>query len=300
MFTFIDRSGDSVTLRPEGTAGLVRAYLQASLYAKERVSRLFSIGPMFRHERPQKGQVQAVLPGGCRGLRQPRADRGRGAGVDDRPRRSGLGVANYAMEVNSVGCKACREGFRAPSLPSSKTGKRGSARTAWAARQKPIAGIRLQGRAVRPIIAEDAPVLFDYLCPDCRSHFDRFQDHLAKLRVPFIVNKRLVRGLDYYTRTVFEATSQDLGSQKAFAAGGRYDNLVEEMGGPSVPGCGFAIGMERLALIAGKQPEKKCRFISLQPWEMTRGPGSYRSLTHSSWPVCSLPTQSPQAPSSRR
>ncbi len=257
MFTFTDRSGDSVTLRPEATAGLVRAYLQASLYAKERTSRLFSIGPMFRHERPQKGRFRQFYQVDAEVFGSP------GPIVDAELVwmialvASGLGVANYAMEVNSVGCKACREGFRGALVAFLEGKKEGLCEDCVGRLDRnPLRVFDCKVEQCGRIIAE-APVLFDYLCPDCRSHFDRFQDHLGKLRVPFIVNKRLVRGLDYYTRTVFEATSQDLGSQKAFAAGGRYDNLVEEMGGPSVPGCGFGIGMERLALIARKQPEKR-------------------------------------------
>jgi histidyl-tRNA synthetase len=259
MFTFIDRSGDSVTMRPEGTAGMVRAYLQNSIYAKERVSRLFTMGPMFRHERPQKGRFRqftqmdvevfgvsdAIVDAELIWMIHLVLDR--------------LNVGSYAIEVNSVGCKTCREGFR-------------NALTTFLSDRKERLCEDCTGRLTRNPLRifdckvpqcneaiQDAPVLFDYLCPDCKAHFDQCLDRLATFGVPYVLNKRLVRGLDYYTRTVFEVTSGDLGAQKAFVAGGRYDNLVEEMGGPSVPGIGFAFGMDRLAslipeLPAGKSP----------------------------------------------
>lgn len=257
MFTFIDRSNNSVTLRPEATAGLVRAYLQGAFYAKERTSRLFSIGPMFRHERPQKGRFRQFYQVDAEvfGSPGPMADAELVWMIALIARD--LGVGHYAMEVNSVGCKACREGFRKALVAFLEDRKEVLCEDCLSRLDRnPLRIFDCKVEECGRIIGE-APVLFDYLCDDCRSHFDLFCGHLERLRVPFTVNKRLVRGLDYYTRTVFEATSPDLGSQKAFAAGGRYDNLVEEMGGPSIPGIGFAIGMERLALLAGRQPEKK-------------------------------------------
>ena len=252
MFTFTDRNGDSLTLRPEATAGVVRHYLQEGLFSKERTSRLFTIGPMFRHERPQKGrfrqfhQVDVEVFGAAAPI------------VDaelvwlitlllDR-----LAVRKYTIELNSVGCKECREPFREVLISH------------FSAHKEALC-VDCQGRLTRnPLRIFDcksqgcielgltSPLLFDHLCETCKTHYDALIQCLDAFGVPVTVNKRLVRGLDYYTRTVFEVTSQDLGAQNAFLAGGRYDNLVQEMGGPSVPGIGFAVGMERLASLMGE------------------------------------------------
>lgn len=257
MFTFIDRSGDSVTLRPEATAGIVRAYLQAALHAKERASKLFTIGPMFRHERPQKGRFRQFYQMDVEVF-------GIAEAVVDAELiwmihliLNDLAVRNYSVEINSVGCKECRQGFRTALVGFLQDRKD---------RLCEDCTNRLDRNPLRifdckvPECGEaiqDAPLLFDYLCADCRAHFDRCLAGLEQFGVPFTINKRLVRGLDYYTRTVFEITSGELGAQKAFVAGGRYDNLVEEMGGPSIPGIGFAIGMERLASLVPGVPERK-------------------------------------------
>lgn len=259
MFTFVDRSGDSVTMRPEGTAGVVRAFLQSSLYAKERVSRLFTMGPMFRHERPQKGRFRQFTQMDVEvfGIGDPVIDAELVWMIHlilDR-----LGVRNYAIEMNSVGCSSCRVEFR-KALTDFLMDKRERLCEDCTGRltRNPLRIFDCKVPQCNEVVRE-APVLFDYLCRECGAHLDRCLDHLASFGVPYTLNKRLVRGLDYYTRTVFEVTSGALGAQKAFVAGGRYDNLVEEMGGPSTPGIGFAFGMDRLAslmpgLAAGKTP----------------------------------------------
>ena len=257
MFTFIDRSGDSVTLRPEGTAGVVRAYLQAAFHAKERTSRLFTMGPMFRHERPQKGRFRqfSQMDVEVFGIEEPLID-GELIWMISLILNA-LGVKGYTIEVNSVGCRGCREEFRHALVAFLALRKeRLCEDCAGRLERNPLRIFDCKNAQCGEAIL-DAPVLFDYLCAPCRQHFDQCLDSLARFHVPVTVNKRLVRGLDYYTRTVFEVTSADLGSQKAFAAGGRYDNLVEEMGGPSVPGCGFAIGMERLSLLLPGLPQKQ-------------------------------------------
>ncbi len=254
MFTFIDRSGDSVTMRPEGTAGMVRAYLQGSFYAKERTSKLFTAGPMFRHERPQKGRFRQFYQVDVEvfGIAEPMID----AEIIWMISLilADLGVGNYSIEINSVGCRECREGFRGSLVKYLETRKAELCEDCVGRLDRnPLRVFDCKNEQCGRVIKE-APVLFDYLCPDCRLHFDTVLDQLTGFGVPFAINKRLVRGLDYYTRTVFEVTSEDLGAQKAFLAGGRYDNLVSDMGGPSVPGCGFAIGMERLSLLIQTPP----------------------------------------------
>jgi histidyl-tRNA synthetase len=257
MFTFTDRSGDSVTIRPEGTAGIVRAFLQASLHARERTSKLFTIGPMFRHERPQKGRFRQFYQMDVEvfGVAEPMVDAELiwliSLILKD------LKVANYAIEINSVGCKSCREGFRSALVGFLETRKDALCEDCVNRMDRnPLRVFDCKVPTCGEVIVE-APVLFDYLCPACREHFDACLALLDRFAVPITLNKRLVRGLDYYTRTVFEVTSNDLGAQKAFCAGGRYDNLVEEMGGPSVPGCGFAIGMERLSLLIPGLPPRQ-------------------------------------------
>ena len=257
MFTFVDRSGDSVTLRPEGTAGVVRAFLQDSFYARERVSRLFTMGPMFRHERPQKGRFRqfSQMDVEVFGVSEPIVDAELVWMIQ--LILDGLKCSGYAIEINSVGCKECRDDFR-------------QALVGFLEERKERLCEDCLGRLMRnPLrifdckvpqcgeVIRDAPVLFDYLCGECRDHFDQCLDLLGAFSVPVNVNKRLVRGLDYYTRTVFEVTSSELGAQKAFVAGGRYDNLVKEMGGPAIPGIGFAVGMDRLASIIPELPPRK-------------------------------------------
>jgi histidyl-tRNA synthetase len=257
MFTFTDRSGDSVTMRPEGTAGVVRAYLQGSFHARERISKLFTMGPMFRHERPQKGRFRqfSQMDVEVFGIAESEIDAELvwmiSLILND------LGVMNYAIEMNSVGCGTCREDFRGSLVGYLEARKEGLCEDCINRLDRnPLRVFDCKVEGCKNAI-NDAPVLFDYLCPDCRVHFDSCRDHLSRFGVPITLNTRLVRGLDYYTRTVFEFTSQDLGAQKAFLAGGRYDNLVRDMGGPSVPGIGFAIGMERLSLLIPKLPVRE-------------------------------------------
>jgi len=264
MFTFTDRGGDSLTLRPEATAGVVRAYLQAGMYAKERISKVFTIGPMFRHERPQKGRFRQFHQVDVEVF-----------GTDDpfidaellwmiSLLLADLGVKRYSMEINSVGCRLCREEFRAVLVSYLETRKdrlcEDCLRRLY---RNPLRIFDCKNTQCIEVNSE-SPLLFDYLCAECGSHFNSFLSHMNGFGVPYAINKRLVRGLDYYTRTVFEITSDELGAQKAFTAGGRYDNLVEEMGGQKTPAIGFAIGMERLALIvgSGERPRKPVFFFA--------------------------------------
>jgi histidyl-tRNA synthetase len=247
MFTFTDRNGDSLTLRPEATAGVVRHYLQETLYAKERMSRLFTMGPMFRHERPQKGRFRQFHQVDVEvfGVAEPIVDAELVWLITLMLDR--LAVKGYAIELNSVGCKACREPFRGVLVSYFSSRKEALCADCQSRlTRNPLRIFDCKNQACIDV-GQQSPFLFDHLCETCRKHYDELMKCLEEFGLQVTVNKRLVRGLDYYTRTVFEMTSEELGAQKAFLAGGRYDNLVEEMGGPSVPGIGFAIGMERLA-----------------------------------------------------
>ena len=253
MFTFTDLGGDSLTLRPEATAGVVRHYLQEGLYAKERVAKLFTIGPMFRHERPQKGrfrefhQIDVEVFGVEEAL------------VDAQLiwmiflMLGELGVINYAIEVNSVGCKQCRGPFRDVLVEYFEAEKDHLCEDCVRRLTRNPLRIFDCKNAQCIQVAANSPLLYDHLCGACRDHLDAFLRYVNEYGVAVTINKRLVRGLDYYTKTVFEITSEDLGAQKAFMAGGRYNNLVEEMGGPATAGIGFAIGVERLAMLTSLQ-----------------------------------------------
>ncbi len=254
MFTFTDLGGDSLTLRPEATAGMVRSYLQEGMYVKERMSKLFTIGPMFRHERPQKGRFREFhqIDVEVFGVSEPLIDAELLWMLSLMLKE--IDVQGYSIEVNSVGCKKCRESFRNVLVSYFQEKKESLCEDCIRRLERNPLRIFDCKQAKCIDVSRNSPFLFDYLCKECKDHFDLFLKHTADFGVAITVNKRLVRGLDYYTKTVFEVTSEELGAQKAFIAGGRYDNLVEEMGGPSTPGIGFAVGVERLALLTKTAP----------------------------------------------
>ncbi|MEN6616830.1 MAG: histidine--tRNA ligase, partial [Syntrophorhabdus sp.] len=263
MFTFVDVGGDSLSMRPEATAGMVRSYLQEGLYATERMTKVCTIGPMFRHERPQKGRYREFhqIDVEVFGIREALIDAELLLLI--RLFLDELKIGTYTIEVNSVGCKKCRESFRATLMEFFETRKGELCEDCLRRLEKnPLRIFDCKNQQCIEVTAT-SPLLFDSLCEECAAHFSLFQNYLAALKIEARINKRLVRGLDYYTKTVFEVTSDDLGSQKAFIAGGRYDNLVEEMGGPSTAGIGFAVGVERLAMLIGppaQEGQKQCFF----------------------------------------
>lgn len=256
MFTFTDVGGDSLTMRPEATAGMVRSYLQEGLYATERMTKVSSIGPMFRHERPQKGRYREFhqIDVEVFGIKEALVD----AELIFMIRRilDELDIERYRIEVNSVGCKTCRESFRKVLMDFFETRKHELCEDCLRRLERnPLRIFDCKNeQCIR--VTGDSPLLFDSLCGECKDHFGLFERYVKEFGIDVEINKRLVRGLDYYTKTVFEVTSEDLGAQKAFIAGGRYDNLVEEMGGPATAGIGFAIGVERLGMLVPNSPEK--------------------------------------------
>jgi histidyl-tRNA synthetase len=263
MFTFTDVGGDSLTMRPEATAGMVRSYLQEGLYATERMTKVSSIGPMFRHERPQKGRYREFhqIDVEVFGVKEALVDAELVFMI--RMILNELGVGRYRIEVNSVGCKTCRESFRRVLIDYFETRKDQLCEDCLRRLERnPLRIFDCKNeQCIR--VTGDSPLLFDSLCGECREHFGSFEGYLRDFGIDVEINKRLVRGLDYYTKTVFEVTSEDLGAQKAFIAGGRYDNLVEEMGGPATAGIGFAIGVERLAMlvpVSAEKGDKRCFF----------------------------------------
>jgi histidyl-tRNA synthetase len=256
MYTFPDRKGELVTLRPEATASICRAYIQHKLYSQDPVQKYYMIGPMFRRERPQKGryrqfyQIDAEIFGVQSGL------------VDVQlifllvTLCKRLKLQDVGAHINSLGCPKCRPGFKKALTDFLVSVSDKLCPDCIRRRDRnPLRVLDCKVPACREAIT-GAPSLLDHLCDECRSDFDLVMESLTKLDVPFVIDKQLVRGLDYYTRTAFEIQTTSLGAQSAVAGGGRYDNLVKELGGPDIPATGFAIGFDRLAeLVALNAPE---------------------------------------------
>lgn len=248
MYTFPDKGGRSLTLRPEGTAGVARAYIEHGMASWPAPVKLWYNMSMFRYEKMQKGRYREFWQFGCEvfGAGGPGAD-AEVIGLLD-AYFAQLGLAEIGLEINSIGCPGCRESYRQalrdyyqPELP----------------RMCDDCQVRFELNPLRMLdckeeycssLAGGAPVQLDYLCPDCRQHFDLVKEALEKQGIDFTVNPLIVRGLDYYTRTVFEFVSENVGTQGSLCGGGRYDGLVGEIGGPDVPAVGFAMGVERLML----------------------------------------------------
>jgi histidyl-tRNA synthetase len=253
MYTFPDRGEESLTLRPEATASVIRAYLEHSLQASESVTKLFTIGPMFRRERPQKGRYRQFhqIDAEILGPDDPRLDAELILMLIHFLRT--LGLHNLTLELNSLGCPECRPAFREAILGFLRGGE--GRLCADCQRRVGTNPLRVFDCKVEQcgLIIADAPRLTQFICPGCRDHFEKVQSCLNQFEIPYHLNDKMVRGLDYYTRTTFEVTAESLGAQNAVVGGGRYDHLVRELGGPDIPGIGFAIGVERLvAMLPGK------------------------------------------------
>ena len=253
MYTFPDRDGDSLTLRPEATSSIMRAYLEHNLHVKEPVSKFYFIGPMFRYERPQKGRYRQFhqIDAEILGVREAQAD----AEILVLLMRyvAVVGLKKVSLQINSLGCSACRLPYKG-AIQKFLGAKREELCEDCQRRLEtnPLRVFDCKNEECQAQLAE-APVVLDFLCPDCRGHFDRVKDLLDGLNLPYAVNPRMVRGLDYYTRTAFEVVTGELGAQNAVCGGGRYDGLAEEIGGPSIPAIGFAIGMERLVMLLAEE-----------------------------------------------
>jgi len=248
MYAFTDQGGDSICLRPEGTAGSVRAYLQGGL-TRSGTQRWFYVGPMFRRERPQKGRLRQFQQIGVEmfGANGPIED----AEVLAMAHAflSELGVAGLQLEINSLGCADCRPAYRDALLAYLKQ------------RTDRLCGTckdRIDANPMRVLDCKnascqselnDVPEMIHHLCAACDTHFTGLKKGLDALRVPYKINARIVRGLDYYNRTAFEIVTDQLGSQGTVLAGGRYDGLVSELGGPATSAIGFAAGVERLGML---------------------------------------------------
>ncbi|MBW2558011.1 MAG: histidine--tRNA ligase [Deltaproteobacteria bacterium] len=246
MYTFLDRGNEYLTMRPEATASVIRAYIEHHIYEKDPVAKLFTIGPMFRRERPQKGRFRQFHQINVEFLGQetPRID----AELMSMLMHllSEIGLGNLKLEINSLGCDKCRPAFRekvTSFLEDKKENLCEDCRRRLVT--NPLRIFDCKNESCQEIISA-APVILDFICAQCGGHFEEVKKYLGILHIPFIINSRMVRGLDYYTRTAFEITTQSLGAQNAVTGGGRYDGLVQMLGGPDISGIGFAIGFDRL------------------------------------------------------
>ena len=246
MYTFTDRSGNSLTLRPEATASMARAYLEHQLYNIDSMAKLYCIGPMFRYERPQKGRYRQFyqIDAEVFGVENPAVDAELIVMLMHFLKT--VGLEKLELQVNTLGDRACRPKYR-EGLKKYLEGKAFQLCEDCKRRldTNPLRVLDCKVETCKQAIA-DAPKVTDFICSECQKHFDTVREHLETAGLTTILNPRMVRGLDYYTRTAFEVVSYQLGSQNAVAGGGRYDNLFQEIGGKEIPGIGFAIGMERL------------------------------------------------------
>ena len=249
MYTFEDRDDESLALRPEATASVVRAYIEHGLFNEGRIHKLYYLGPMFRRERPQKGRYRQFYQIGAEvlGSDSPEID----AEVLEMLVLflERLGLREFNLLINSVGCASCRpEYLKVLRRALEGVKARLCADCQRRAETNPLRVLDCKVEADQALIAE-LPHILDHLCPECRQHFERVIGELKQRGIAHEITPRLVRGLDYYTRTTFEITSGALGAQNALLGGGRYDGLSEMLGGPPTPGLGFAIGQDRLTLV---------------------------------------------------
>ena len=251
MYTFEDKGGRSITLRPEGTASVVRAALEHNLTANGAQAKLYYAGPMFRYERPQKGRMRQFWQIGieCLGAPEPTADAEVITVLWRYFETLGIPAANMRLLLNSMGDEACRPAYRDTIASFIRDHADGLCEECnRRADTNPLRAFDCKNPGCREIMAE-APLLRDELCEECAHHYAAVKEYLDALGIPYIEDSTLVRGLDYYTRTVFEVqVDAGLGSQNAIGGGGRYDRLMQEYGGPATPGLGFALGFERTLL----------------------------------------------------
>ncbi len=250
MFSFVDRGQRDISLRPEGTAAIVRAYLENNLYKAQTFQKFFYIGPMFRAERPQAGRLRQFHQIGIEaiGSNHPALD----AEVINILIKllEAAGLKNYQLKLNNLGCREDRKLLS--KILKEAFSKRPTVRLLCddckrRLKANPLRMLDCKNENCKRVVKGHFKTA-EYLCKDCKEHFDEVIRFLNLLKIPYLADPYIVRGLDYYTRTVFEVTAQNLGAQNAIGAGGRYDNLISDMGGPKLGACGFALGLDRMML----------------------------------------------------
>ena len=253
MYTFDDKGGRSITLRPEGTAGAVRAFLEHGLFNEALPQKLCYILNCYRYEKPQAGRWREFQQFGIEmlGSASPAAD----AEVISVANEifAFLGVEGLELQLNSIGCPECRKKYHEALKEYFSTKKDELCPTCLERLDKNPMRILDCKSPICKEISKDAPAIIDYICDDCAAHFESVKKYLTAMNIEFTVNPRIVRGLDYYTRTVFEFVSTDIGAQGTVCGGGRYDGLVEELGGPKTPALGFGMGTGRLLMLLESQ-----------------------------------------------
>lgn len=257
MYTFLDKGGRSITLKPEGTAGVVRAFVESGLYAAAMPLKTYYITPCFRYERPQAGRLREFHQFGVEFFGAE------SAGIDAevillaKTFLDNLGVKNVTLYINSIGCKECRKEYHKALKEYLKANYDELCDLCKDRFDKnPMRILDCKNDSCKKI-TENAPSILDYLCDDCKAHFEQVKKLLTLSGVEYKINPKIVRGLDYYTKTVFEFVSENIGAQGTVLGGGRYDGLVAEFGGGKVPGIGFAAGIERLLLLLESTGEIK-------------------------------------------
>ena len=263
MYTFDDKGGRSLTLRPEFTAGVVRSCIENGLVNGALPLKVCYVGGCYRYEKPQAGRLREFHQFGaeCFGAKSPAAD----AEMISLAKSilDGIGIEKISLEINSIGCPECRKKYHIALKTYFENYKSELCDTCRDRLDRNPMRILDCKSPVCKKIAENAPVVIDFLCEECRDHFEGVKRHLDAMNIKYTVNPHIVRGLDYYTKTVFEFVSGDIGAQATVCGGGRYDGLVSQMGGPKLPALGFAMGIERLMLCLKNQntslpDEKKC------------------------------------------
>ncbi len=249
MYTFEDKGGRSITLKPEGTAGAVRMFVENGLSSTPMPLKSYYITPCFRYERPQAGRLREFHQFGVEIFGAKSAETDAEVIFAASTFLEKLGINKTELQINSIGCRICRAEYNKALKDYFRPRLADMCETCRSRFDKnPLRMLDCKEERCKKITA-DAPKILDYLCEDCKTHFEKVKSLLSAQNVAFSVNSRIVRGLDYYTKTVFEFISTDIGAQGAVCAGGRYDNLVEELGGAPLPAIGFAAGIERLMLL---------------------------------------------------
>lgn len=253
MYTFMDKGGRSITLKPEGTSPAVRAFIENSIYNDPQPTKAFYLTPCFRYEKPQSGRLREHHQFGVEafGTLNPSVD----AEIINIAMMlySRLGVGNLEIRINSVGCPKCRAEYN-KKLKEYLSGKLNNLCETCKDRynKNPMRIIDCKEEKCKEQLT-DVPFMLDNICDECKDHFEGLKSSLEILGLTYVVDPRIVRGLDYYTKTAFEIVSKDIGAQGTVCGGGRYDGLIEECGGPSTPGMGFGLGLERLLLVVENQ-----------------------------------------------
>lgn len=285
MYTFIDKGDRSITLRPEGTASTMRALLENGLLNDALPLKVFYITPCFRYEKPQAGRLREFHQFGVEmaGAQSPVAD----AEVISLARTvlTNVGIKKLKLFINSIGCPACRAKYH-EALKEFFAGRKDElCETCLSRLEKNPMRILDCKSPICSDIANGAPVILDFLCEECSDHFEKLKGYLTAMNIEFEVNPKIVRGLDYYTKTVFEFVTEEIGAQGTVCGGGRFDGLIEELGGKPTPCLGFAIGLERLIMLAEKQGAE---FMEDKALDLYVAPLDDNTITKALWLTASL------------